>query len=193
MADTLLEGVAAKNRKHNAHIPARSATMSHKSATPAFTCSMWHAHTRALPHAAQLSESSRFARNSRLEPQLALRGRHCCNEGVLPCILAGWIDDRSSSTPTRAAQLSNQPCRLSLRAAMPVGVPTSTTARRLVDQDAPRIQRGSFGPTKLSRATQRPQLRRHEGDRSQRHVEHERPRLTTGGRRLRSVRRSLIF
>ena len=103
MADSLLEGVAAKIRKHNARTSARSATMSHKSAKGAFTCSMWHAHTRARPHAAQLCTCSRFARNSRWEPQLALRGRHCCNEGGLLSILAGWIDDRSSSTPTRAA------------------------------------------------------------------------------------------
>ena len=130
----MLEGVAAKNRKHNAHIPARSATMSHTSAKGAFTCSMWHAHTRARPHTAQLCTCSRFARNSRLEPQLTLRGRHCCNEGGLLSILVRWIGDRSSSTPTRAAQL---------------GVPTPTTARRLVDQDAPRIQRGSFAPTEL--------------------------------------------
>ena len=54
MADSLLEGVAAKTRQHNAHTRARSATMSDKSAKPAFTCIMWHAHTRAHPHAAQL-------------------------------------------------------------------------------------------------------------------------------------------
>ena len=40
--------------QHNAHTPARSATISHTSARPAFTCNMWHTHTRARPHAAQL-------------------------------------------------------------------------------------------------------------------------------------------
>ena len=170
MADSLLEGMAAKNRKHNAHTRARSATMSHKSAKPAFTCSMWHAHIRARPHAAQLCTCSRFARDSRWEPQLTLRGRHCCNEGGLLSILAGWIDDRSSSTPNRAAQLSNQPYALIERAAAPVRRATATNARRLVDHDAPRLNRGSLSPTKLSPATRRPQLRRHEGDRLQRHA-----------------------
>ena len=193
MADSLLEGVAAKSRKHNAHTRARSATMSHKSATRAFTSSMWHAHTHARPHAAQLCTCSRFARKCRLEPQLTLRGRHCCNEGGLLSILAGWIDDRSSSTPTRAAQLSNQPYQLSLRAATPVGVPTPTKARRLVDHDAPRIQRGSFGPIELPAATRRPQLRRLGQRRRQRRLQHESRRLTTGGGRLRSLRGYLIF
>ena len=173
MADSLLEGMAAKNRKHNAHTRARSATMYHKSAKPAFTCSMWHAHIRARPHAAQLCTCSRFARDSRWEPQLTLRGRHCCNEGGLLSILVRWIGDRSSSTPTRAAQLGKQPYALVERAATPVGVPTPTTARRLVDQDAPRIQRGSLSPTKLSAAPRRPQLRRLGGYRRQRHLEHE--------------------
>ena len=49
MADSLLEGVAAKNRKHNAHTSARSATMCHKSAKRALTCMMWHAHMIARP------------------------------------------------------------------------------------------------------------------------------------------------
>ena len=184
MADSVLEGVAAKTRKHNAHTSARSATMSHKSAKRAFTCSMWHAHTRARPHAAQLSDSSRFARDSRWEPQLTLRGRHCCNEGGLLSILAGWIDDRSSSTPTRAAQLGKQPYALVERAATPVGVPTPTKARRHVDHDAPRIQRGSFSPIELPAATRRPQLRRLGQRHRQRRLQHESRRLTTGGGRL---------
>ena len=54
MADSLLEGVAAKNRKHNAHTSARSATMCHKSAKRALTCSMWHAHAIARPLFPQL-------------------------------------------------------------------------------------------------------------------------------------------
>ena len=54
MADSLLEGVAAKIRGYNAHTRARSATMSDESAMPAFTCSMWHTHAIARPLAAQL-------------------------------------------------------------------------------------------------------------------------------------------
>ena len=68
MAVILLEGVAANIRKYNAHTPARSATMYHTSATRAFTCIMWHAHTRALPHTAQLCTCSPLLRNSRWEP-----------------------------------------------------------------------------------------------------------------------------
>ena len=54
MADTLLKGVAATNRKHNAHTHARSATIYHTSAMRAFTCSMWHTHAIARPLALQL-------------------------------------------------------------------------------------------------------------------------------------------
>ena len=36
-----------------------------------------------------------------------------------------------------------------VQSAAQLGVPTPTTARRLVDQDAPRIQRGSFAPMEL--------------------------------------------
>ena len=121
---------------------------------------------------------SLVARDSGVEPQLTLRGRHCCNEGDHLSILVRWIGDRSSSTPTRAAQL---------------GVPTPTTARRLVDQDAPRIQRGLFAPIELPAATRRPQLHRLGQRRRQRRLLHESRRLTTGGGRLRSLRRYLIF
>ena len=190
MADSVLEGVAAKTRKHNAHTSARSATMSHKSAKRAFTCSMWHAHTRARPHAAQLSDSSRFARDSRWEPQLTLRRRHCCNEGGLLSILAGWIDDRSSSTPNRAAQLSNQPYALIERAAAPIRRTTATNARRLVDHDAPRLRLGSLRPTKLPAAARRPQLRRHGHRHRQRRLGHERRRASQISQRAPPIKKA---
>ena len=112
---------------------------------------------------------SLVARDSGVEPQLTLRGRHCCNEGGHLSILAGWIGDRSSSTPTRAAQL---------------GVPTPTTAHRLVDQDAPRIQRGSLAPTELPAAARRPQLRRHGHRHRQRRLGHERRRAAPNKKEL---------